>query len=166
MVMISPATLMDLQLFLLQPSPLTQVCFLIRRSTCGNAKTNWFTMDFLAPWPPRSNPSSRQRRHQLRSGQPSHQPTPNIQRAISSKCDKKIDNWSKGNKSINEYFQGLTTKFDQLAILGKLMDLENQVEKSTRWSSWWIQNDGGSDWEQRHCTIACGASRETHYPGN
>ncbi|CAA7018700.1 unnamed protein product [Microthlaspi erraticum] len=39
-----------------------------------------------------------------------------------------IKQWTKGTKSINEYFQGLTTRFDQLALLGKPMDHENQVE--------------------------------------
>ena len=42
---------------------------------------------------------------------------------------QQIDNWSKGNKSINEFFQGLTMRFYQLAILGKPMDHEDQVEK-------------------------------------
>ncbi|CAA7040902.1 unnamed protein product [Microthlaspi erraticum] len=39
-----------------------------------------------------------------------------------------IKQWTKGNKSINDYFQGLTSRFDQLALLGKAMDLEDQVE--------------------------------------
>ncbi|CAA7050341.1 unnamed protein product [Microthlaspi erraticum] len=39
-----------------------------------------------------------------------------------------INQWTKGNKSINDYFQGLTTRFDQLALLGKAMDLEDQIE--------------------------------------
>lgn len=40
---------------------------------------------------------------------------------------QQIDNWSKGNKWINEYYQGLTTRFDELALLGKPMDHEDQV---------------------------------------
>lgn len=36
--------------------------------------------------------------------------------------------WTKGTKSINEYYQGFTTRFDQLALLGKPMDLEDQIE--------------------------------------
>lgn len=42
---------------------------------------------------------------------------------------QQIDNWTKGSKSINEYFQGFTTRFDQLAILGKPLDHEDQIEK-------------------------------------
>lgn len=36
--------------------------------------------------------------------------------------------WTKGSKSINKYYQGFITLFDQLALLGKPMDLEDQVE--------------------------------------
>lgn len=39
-----------------------------------------------------------------------------------------IKNWSKGTKSIDEYVQGLTTRFDQLALLGKPMEHENQID--------------------------------------
>lgn len=39
-----------------------------------------------------------------------------------------IKHWTKGTKSVNEYFQGLTTKFDELALLGKSMDPEDQIE--------------------------------------
>lgn len=38
---------------------------------------------------------------------------------------QQIKNWTKGNKSIDEYFQGLTTRFDQLALLGKPFDHED-----------------------------------------
>lgn len=41
---------------------------------------------------------------------------------------QEIKNWSKGTKSIDEYIQGLTTRFDQLALLGKTLDLEDQLE--------------------------------------
>lgn len=41
---------------------------------------------------------------------------------------QQIANWSEGKKSINEYFQGLTTRFDQLVILGKPLDPEDQVD--------------------------------------
>lgn len=36
--------------------------------------------------------------------------------------------WSKGIKTIDEYLQGLTTRFDQLALLGKPIDHEDQIE--------------------------------------
>lgn len=36
--------------------------------------------------------------------------------------------WSKGEKTIDEYLQGLTTQFDQLALLGKPIDHEDQIE--------------------------------------
>ncbi|CAA7019426.1 unnamed protein product [Microthlaspi erraticum] len=39
-----------------------------------------------------------------------------------------LKNWTKGNKTIDDYLQGLTTRFDQLAILGKPMEHEDQVE--------------------------------------
>lgn len=41
---------------------------------------------------------------------------------------RQIKNWTKGSKSIDEYIQGLTTRFDQLALLGKTLDLEDQLE--------------------------------------
>uniref|UniRef100_A0A1J3HB84 Retrovirus-related Pol polyprotein from transposon TNT 1-94 n=1 Tax=Noccaea caerulescens TaxID=107243 RepID=A0A1J3HB84_NOCCA len=41
---------------------------------------------------------------------------------------QQIKQWTKGTKSITEYYQGLTTRFDQLALLGKAMDLEDQIE--------------------------------------
>ncbi|XP_010469809.1 PREDICTED: probable serine/threonine-protein kinase ndrD [Camelina sativa] len=37
--------------------------------------------------------------------------------------------WTKGNKLIDEYVRGLTVRFDELAILGKPMDHEDQIEK-------------------------------------
>lgn len=39
-----------------------------------------------------------------------------------------LKSWTKGNKSIDDYLQGLTMRFDQLAILGKTIDQEDQVE--------------------------------------
>ncbi|XP_006405493.2 transcription factor MYB115 [Eutrema salsugineum] len=36
--------------------------------------------------------------------------------------------WTKGTKTIDEYVQGLTTRFDQLAILEKPIDAEDQLE--------------------------------------
>lgn len=39
-----------------------------------------------------------------------------------------IRQWSKGTKTIDEYIQGLTTRFDQLALLGKPMDHADQIE--------------------------------------
>lgn len=36
--------------------------------------------------------------------------------------------WSKGTKTIDEYVQGFTTRFDQLALLGKPVDHEDQIE--------------------------------------
>ena len=41
---------------------------------------------------------------------------------------QQIKDWTKGNKSIDEYFQGLTTRFDHLALLGKPYDHEDQIE--------------------------------------
>ncbi|XP_019096530.1 PREDICTED: uncharacterized protein LOC104768103 [Camelina sativa] len=39
-----------------------------------------------------------------------------------------IDLWTKGDKSVEEYFHGLTTRFDQLAHLGKPMELDDKIE--------------------------------------
>lgn len=39
-----------------------------------------------------------------------------------------LQQWVKGNKSVDEYIQGVTTRMDQLAILGKPLDHEDQVE--------------------------------------
>lgn len=41
---------------------------------------------------------------------------------------QQIKEWKKGNKTIDDYMQGFITRFDQLAILGKAYDLEDQVE--------------------------------------
>ncbi|KAG7533110.1 Zinc finger CCHC-type superfamily [Arabidopsis thaliana x Arabidopsis arenosa] len=39
-----------------------------------------------------------------------------------------LQQWRKGNRTIDEYVQGLLTRLDQLAILGKPLDHEDQVE--------------------------------------
>lgn len=39
-----------------------------------------------------------------------------------------LRSWKKGTKPIEEYFQGLTTRFDELALLGKALDSEDQIE--------------------------------------
>lgn len=39
-----------------------------------------------------------------------------------------IKQWSKGTKTIDEYIQGFITIFDQLALLGKLIDHGDQIE--------------------------------------
>lgn len=36
--------------------------------------------------------------------------------------------WKKDSKTIDEYLQGLTTRFDQIALLGKPLDHEDQIE--------------------------------------
>lgn len=41
---------------------------------------------------------------------------------------EQLKKWTKDNKSIGEYFQGFTTRFDYLAILGKAIDHDDQVE--------------------------------------
>lgn len=39
-----------------------------------------------------------------------------------------LKNWTKRDRSIDEYVQGLTTRMDQLAILGKGLDHEDQID--------------------------------------
>ena len=39
-----------------------------------------------------------------------------------------LKNWKKGTKSISEYLQGVSTRVDELALLGKVFDLEDQIE--------------------------------------
>lgn len=41
---------------------------------------------------------------------------------------QQIKTWSKGTMSIDVYFQGFKTRFDQVAILGKPYDIEDQIE--------------------------------------
>ena len=41
---------------------------------------------------------------------------------------EKIKTWEKGTKTIDVYVQGLTTRFDQVALLGKPYDLKDQIE--------------------------------------
>lgn len=41
---------------------------------------------------------------------------------------QQIKQWVKGTKSIREYFQGFTTRFDQLALLGEPFKLEDQID--------------------------------------
>lgn len=41
---------------------------------------------------------------------------------------EQIKHWTKGTKTIDAYVQGFTTRFDQIALLGKLYDLEDQIE--------------------------------------
>ncbi|KAL1219597.1 Retrovirus-related Pol polyprotein from transposon RE1 [Cardamine amara subsp. amara] len=44
------------------------------------------------------------------------------------KLKTQLKQWTKGNKTVDEYVQGLTTRMDQLAILGKAMDHEDHIE--------------------------------------
>ena len=46
---------------------------------------------------------------------------------IKNLCNQ-LKYWKKENKTIDVYVQGATTRFDQLAILGKPMDHEDQVD--------------------------------------
>ncbi|XP_010462704.1 PREDICTED: uncharacterized protein LOC104743307 [Camelina sativa] len=41
---------------------------------------------------------------------------------------EQIKQWKKGTRSVDDYVQGFTTRFDQLALLGKPMDHEDQVD--------------------------------------
>ncbi|KAG7596499.1 Retrotransposon Copia-like N-terminal [Arabidopsis suecica] len=41
---------------------------------------------------------------------------------------QQIKQWKKDTKSIDEFFQGLVMRFDQLALLGKPMESEEQME--------------------------------------
>lgn len=41
---------------------------------------------------------------------------------------QQIKQWTKGTKSIDEYFEGLTTRSDQLVLLGKAIDHEDKIE--------------------------------------
>lgn len=41
---------------------------------------------------------------------------------------QQLGNWKKGSKSIDEFFKCLTTRFAQLALLGKSLDQEDQIE--------------------------------------
>lgn len=41
---------------------------------------------------------------------------------------QQVKTWTKGTMSIDAYVQGFTTKFDQLALLGKPYELEDQID--------------------------------------
>lgn len=41
---------------------------------------------------------------------------------------QQIKSWTKGTMSIDDYFQGFKTQFDQVALLGKPYDIEDQIE--------------------------------------
>ncbi|XP_010418735.1 PREDICTED: uncharacterized protein LOC104704325 [Camelina sativa] len=41
---------------------------------------------------------------------------------------QQIRQWKKGSKTIDDYVQGFMTRFDQLALLGKPIDIEDQVD--------------------------------------
>ncbi|CAA7024026.1 unnamed protein product [Microthlaspi erraticum] len=43
---------------------------------------------------------------------------------------QQLKTWKKGTKTIIEYLQGITTRVDQLAHLGKVLDLEDQIESA------------------------------------
>lgn len=52
----------------------------------------------------------------------------NYKRFIYELIKSQITNYTKGSKTIGEYMQGLITRCDQLAVLGKPFDHEDQVE--------------------------------------
>lgn len=39
-----------------------------------------------------------------------------------------IKQWTKETKTVDEYLQGLTSRFDQLALLGKILDHEDKLD--------------------------------------
>ena len=41
---------------------------------------------------------------------------------------QQLKSWTKDTKTIDEYVQGLTTRFDQLALLGKVLDHEDRLD--------------------------------------
>ena len=41
---------------------------------------------------------------------------------------QKLKNWTKDTNTIDEYVQGLTSRFDQLALLGKILDHEEKLD--------------------------------------
>ena len=41
---------------------------------------------------------------------------------------QQLKNWTKDTKTIDEYAQGLTSRFDQLALLGKILDHEDKID--------------------------------------
>lgn len=49
-------------------------------------------------------------------------------RAHIKQLRQQVKAWTKGTMSIDEYVQGFTTRFDQLALLGKPFDIEDQIE--------------------------------------
>ena len=49
-------------------------------------------------------------------------------RAHMKQTRQQIQSWKKGSMSINEYFQGLTTRFDELSLLGKALNHEDPIE--------------------------------------
>lgn len=48
-------------------------------------------------------------------------------RAHFKQLKHQLKNWKKEAKTIHDYFQGLTTRFDQIALLGKPLDHEDQI---------------------------------------
>lgn len=49
-------------------------------------------------------------------------------RAHVKQIRQQIKNWTKGTMTVDAYIQCFTTQFDQLALLGKGLDLEDQLE--------------------------------------
>lgn len=49
-------------------------------------------------------------------------------RAHVKQVRQQIKSWTKGTMTIDAYIQGFTTRFDQLALFGKGIDLEDQIE--------------------------------------
>lgn len=49
-------------------------------------------------------------------------------RAHIKQLRQQVKTWTKGTMSIDAYVQGFTTKFDQLALLGKPYELEDQID--------------------------------------
>lgn len=49
-------------------------------------------------------------------------------RAHFKQLKQQLKHWKKENKSIDEYLLGLSTRFDQIALLGKPLDHEDQIE--------------------------------------
>ncbi|KFK22303.1 hypothetical protein AALP_AAs44396U000100 [Arabis alpina] len=56
----------------------------------------------------------------------------NPSRGHVQQLNQQLEHFKKGDKTIDEYLQGLTTRFDQLALLGKPLDHDDQIDSILR----------------------------------
>lgn len=71
-----------------------------------------------------------------------------------------LNHYTKADKTIDDYMRNFTSRFNQLALLGKPLDHEEKIHHW--WTLWGLQICGWANLGSWYLTFYCWDSRETH----